>query len=176
MSKSGCGSSSPSRIIYQCLTANYMDLLAPGTTLTILDEDDETILRGYHAPIGSYRLACSERGKPDTVFRDLTYSACGSWCGSSARRIAASACSDVRRRTSYDQPVDVVHVIEPNEDHARAAAAAAEEVPLLLVRESGRQRRAARPPATDQRPAASSTSSCGRAGSPSSARSRRGGW
>jgi hypothetical protein len=33
----------------------------PGTTLTLIDEDEETILRGYHAPLGSYSLSCSER-------------------------------------------------------------------------------------------------------------------
>lgn len=102
--------------IYQCLTMAYMDLLAYGTTLFVIDEDDETILRGYHAPIGSYRLACSERGRPDTAFRDLTFS---------VRQLilkfgpenASDRVRNLFKEGQYDQPIDVTHVVEPNDDH-----------------------------------------------------------
>lgn len=102
--------------LYQALAAFYYDLLAYGTALIIIDEDEETILRVYHVPAGSYRLACSEKGRPDTVFRDLTFAV-----RQLVQKFHYENCSE-RVQKLYDQgqfdvPIDVVHVIEPNEDY-----------------------------------------------------------
>jgi predicted small integral membrane protein len=102
--------------LYQALAAFYFDLLAFGTALIIIDEDDESVLRAYHVPIGSYRLASSARGRPDTVFRDLTFSV-----RQCVQKFGADKCSERVKRLydqkEFDQPVDVTHVIEPNEDY-----------------------------------------------------------
>ena len=58
--------------IYQCLDNVLGDLGSFGTSVLYVEDDLETVIRGYVFPIGSYVLANSARLKPDTIMRELT--------------------------------------------------------------------------------------------------------
>ena len=123
--------------LYQCLVAAYFDLLAFGVTLVLLDEDDETVMRGYHAPVGSYVLACSKRGRVDTAMRDVvltvrqlvnkfgvkTKGGLADWS------VFTDRVKNLYDKGDYDERIEVCHVFEPNENY-RPGRLTAKEKPF----------------------------------------------
>lgn len=112
--------------IYKLLPQLYADLAGPGTCVGFLEEDDETVIRGIHAPVGSYRLACDNRGEVDTVFHRFAYTVAQivqAFCMKPGSRAVVDAealakkCS-IRVQTAwkekkFDDWVTLLHVVEP---------------------------------------------------------------
>lgn len=101
--------------IYKCLHAVYSDLSTPGTAALHIDEDDETVLRGYVFPIGSYCLDANEKLDVDTMYRETTLSV-----RQMVRKFGLKACGmsvqDAYREGRLDERIEVLHVIQPNEN------------------------------------------------------------
>lgn len=111
------------RTLYAFATSNFYDVIAPyfldlvvfGTAPMILDEDDTDVIRGYLVPVGSYALQAGPRGQIDTLYREgrLTVAQV-------VERFGTAGCSnrvrDAYDRSKYDDPVDILHVIEPNRE------------------------------------------------------------
>jgi len=57
--------------IYTVLSQTYGDLGLFGTHAFALLDDDETVIRAYPYPVGSYMLATSDRGVVDTCIREF---------------------------------------------------------------------------------------------------------
>lgn len=74
----------------------------------------DSVLRFEEAPIGSYYLATSSRGYVDTIYRELRMTA-----RQLVQKFGLGAVSvqvkNLYERGDGEAPVDVVHVIEPNE-------------------------------------------------------------
>lgn len=98
---------------YNALAVIYSDLVVAGTSVTIVEEDLEDVIRLYVLPLGQYCLANGSRLKVDTLYRDL-----GMTVAQIVDQFGLQACSprvqELYRRGVYDDWVDVVHIIEPN--------------------------------------------------------------
>lgn len=109
--------------LYKCLPICYEDLGSFGVAAMLVDRDYEDVIRCYPLPVGTYCLASSGRGSIDTMFRELRLTVAqvvGRWGDGSASARVREAWRDGR----YDDPVDILHVIEPNRDHDPSRAEA----------------------------------------------------
>jgi hypothetical protein len=99
--------------LYNCLHTLYAELGTFGTGALMVDEDEDTIVRGYLLTVGEYWLASSKRLRVDTLYRS-------SWW--SVRQIVAKFGKENVSggiRSLYDagrldQEYEIVHAIEPN--------------------------------------------------------------
>lgn len=95
---------------YNPLTEAYGDLGVFGTAVTIIDADDENIMRGYPIPCGQYCLALDEYGRPDTLRRKFTMSA-----KQVVGKFRPERISERTHRLAKDKPyerIEVVHWLE----------------------------------------------------------------
>jgi hypothetical protein len=101
--------------LYQALPVAYEDLGVFSTTAFEVVEDEQTTIRCYPAPIGSYWLGISARGVIDTFVREfqMTYRQLVDRFGEEncSERVKAGA------KEQKDTWVDVIHFVEPNPDH-----------------------------------------------------------
>ncbi len=99
--------------LYTCLQSLYGDLGDFGTSAIFVDEDDRTIVRGYHLPIGSYALATGPSARVDTLYREVSMPV-----GALVRRFGLNAVSEPvkekYRRGDRESWVDVIHAVEMN--------------------------------------------------------------
>lgn len=102
--------------LYNCLQHTYGDLGDFGTAGLHIDEDVETLLRGYVYPIGSYCIANDDRLAVDTVYRET-----GMTVRQLVKKFGLERCSnsvkDAYRNKRFDEYFDVVHAIQPNEGY-----------------------------------------------------------
>lgn len=100
---------------YYVFPTTYRDLGLYGTSAFSLLPDWQELMRAYPFPVGSYVLACSERGDVDTCIREYTYTA-----RQMIRKFGCNACSmpvrDAFDKGNYDTAFEVVHVITPREE------------------------------------------------------------
>ena len=61
--------------IYTTFPMVYRDQGCYGTSAYQFLEDDETLLRTYHFPVGSYMLATDDRGRVDVAYREFEMTA-----------------------------------------------------------------------------------------------------
>jgi hypothetical protein len=101
--------------IYNALPLQYVDLSCFGTAPAIIDEDEEDVLRAYVIPVASYCLANSSRLRVDTMVREPQMTV-----AQVVERFGLENCSQTVKnlysRGSYDEWIEVVHVIEPNRE------------------------------------------------------------
>lgn len=100
--------------IYNALSgAVYPDISTFGSTCTLLEEDDEDVLRAYPIAVGLFYLAASERGTIDTIMYEERLTV-----AQVVERFGLGAVSlDVKRMYDggqYNKPVDILRCIEPN--------------------------------------------------------------
>lgn len=102
--------------IYQCLGNVYGDEATFGTAALHVEEDPESVIRGYVLPIGSYSLDNSSRLTIDTCFHEerLTVK-------KMAEQFGLENCSrfvnNEHKANRLGTEVDVVHAIYPNPDY-----------------------------------------------------------
>lgn len=101
--------------LYNALPTAYAELGAYGTSAILMLEDDEDVLRFYPLTAGSYWIAQSSRLDVDTLYRELRFTVrqCVQEFGIEA---VSAGVADAFRRGSYEQHVDVIHAIEPNDE------------------------------------------------------------
>lgn len=108
--------------IYNALHTVYSDLSIFATAVMLVEEDNEDPFRAYTIPIGEYCLAQSDRGVIDTLYHETTMTV-----RQVVRKFGIESCSrgvqDAYKRRQYDQPVEVLHVIEPRDDYDASKAA-----------------------------------------------------
>lgn len=107
---------------YKMLPGIYRDIGGFGTAAGLLLEDAQDVLRGYGFPLGSYVLATSNRSVVDTLIREYTMTVrqlvmeFGDPQASPANRWApfSQTVRNAWDQGSYEQLIEVVHVVTPN--------------------------------------------------------------
>lgn len=98
--------------IYQVLPQFYDDLGGFATGVFVLLEDDDSVIRGYHCPVGSYWLGTSHRGVVDTYAREFRMTA-----RQMVAKFGKEQCSSPVQ-TAADRSDDswfpLTHLVEPN--------------------------------------------------------------
>jgi hypothetical protein len=102
--------------IYNVLHGTYQGLGGFGTHTFLLEEDVKTVLRAYPQPLGEYALAQDERGEVDTLYRVRRFAV-----RQAVRKFGLENVStrvkDLYGRCEYDEPLEVLHVVEPREEY-----------------------------------------------------------
>jgi hypothetical protein len=109
--------------LYNALPTAYAELGAYGTSGILMLEDDEDVLRFYPQTVGSYWVAQSSRLDVDTLYRELRFTVrqCVQEFGIDAVSVGVR---EAFRRGNYEQKVDVIHAIEPNDERLLGALGA----------------------------------------------------
>jgi len=102
--------------IYTTLPGTYADLGDFATNAFALMEDDKDVIRCYPAPIGSYCLGLSDRGTVDTFYREYQMTAAQMVQRFGEANVSARV-KDAFNGKGRDLWFDVVHVVEPNDEH-----------------------------------------------------------
>lgn len=104
--------------VNRALHSVYMDLGLYGTAPSVLEEDAREGMRMYTIPIGQYALGVSDRGEVNALYRESQWSV-----SQLVQRFGLKACSNRVRtaydRGRYDEPITVLHIIEPREQYDR---------------------------------------------------------
>lgn len=102
--------------VYQLFHSIYSCIGDAGTAAGLIEEDEQTILRGYFFPIGSYCLATNDTLRVDTLYRETTLSV-----GQLVSKFGLEKCSSTVKalyeNKKLDERVQVVHLIQPNEKY-----------------------------------------------------------
>lgn len=111
--------------LYNVLPVLYGDMgVFGGGAIGVFDDDDD-LLRCYSYPIGSYWLACNHRGVVDTFiykyqqtvrqlvtkFGDPRASEANKW------KPFSVTVRNLFERGDYEEPINVVHVVQPNAEY-----------------------------------------------------------
>ena len=101
--------------LYNALPTAYRELGLFGTAAVLMLEDDDDTLRFYPLTVGSYWIAQSSRLDVDTLYRELRFTVrqCVQEFGIENVSVGVA---DAFRRGNYEQHVDVIHAIEPNDE------------------------------------------------------------
>lgn len=100
---------------YNCMATIFADLVVFGTSVCLIYEDYEDIIRGYNPCAGEYYLALNDRYMVDTVYREftMTIKALGEWFGENNLPEDSKVAFKARQGESMRE-VAVCHAIEPN--------------------------------------------------------------
>lgn len=111
--------------VYNKLPIVYGDMATFGTGAMATMEDDETFLRCYDFPVGSYYIANDERLQVRVFAREFRltvrqlvkrYGRVGA-NGQPDWSIFSTAVRNAWDRSNYEQWIDVVHVVDPNPEY-----------------------------------------------------------
>lgn len=101
--------------LYTTLPNSYSNLGGYGSDCFDLEEDDESVVRCYSWPIGSYYLASDHRLSVDTAYREFQMT-----CVQLVRKFGldnvSPGCRDCYGRGNYTAWFTVYHALEPNPD------------------------------------------------------------
>ncbi len=100
---------------YRAMPLMYRDLGGFATHATAILEDDEDGIRCYQFPVGSYCLGLNERGKVDTLYRELEMTV-RQLVDMFGRDYCSATVVGQYDRCQYDQWIKVIHLIEPNDE------------------------------------------------------------
>ncbi len=103
--------------LYQALPITYEELGTFSTSAFFLMEDDETVIRAYPSPIGSYCIGTSHRGQVDTFVREFQMTQRQLVQQFGEKNVSSRVAMAVKDGRSEDAWVDVVHFVEPNPDY-----------------------------------------------------------
>ena len=110
--------------LYQALPQVYAHEGVFGTGCMLVSEDTEDLFRCYVQPIGSYAIGLDSRLIANTFTREFRWTArqvverfVRQADGSMQWGRASIAVKNAWDAGRHDQPVDILHVIEPNPDH-----------------------------------------------------------
>ncbi len=95
------------------------DVVGPATGAVVIEEDDDTIARCTHVPIGQYRVAADSRGEVNVFCRVYTYTA-----AQMAEEFGPENCSitvraALRSQRTQSSKFTVMQLIEPRADIER---------------------------------------------------------
>lgn len=101
--------------LYNALPTLYGELGVFGTGAMLALEDQDDVVRFYPMTVGRYWLATSAKGEVDTMYREIPYT---------VRQLVqefgfanvSSGCQAAFERGEYENTVDVIHAIEPNDE------------------------------------------------------------
>lgn len=106
--------------VYDRLKSNYGTMGIYGTGGFFLDGDDEDLIRAFDFPAGTFRMAVSYSNRPDTMFRDVSFTTINMIKKFGAR------CPDIVKmaydRGDYYTRYPLIHVTEPNDQYTPASA------------------------------------------------------
>lgn len=103
--------------IYTTFPMVYRDQGCYGTTAYLLMEDEESMFRSYHWPIGSFMLAQNEKQRINTGYREFEMTA-----RNMVREFGKENCSNTVRKLA-DQPagketwIPIGHAVEENDEY-----------------------------------------------------------
>jgi hypothetical protein len=103
--------------IYQALPTLYEEVGTFSVSAFALMEDEDTVIRAYPAPIGSYCLGVSHRGAVDTFVREFQMTQRQLVAKFGKENCSTRVQQGMADNRSQDVWVDVVHVVEPNPEH-----------------------------------------------------------
>ena len=101
--------------LYQVLPQAYEELGCFGTTAFLALDDDESVVRFYQCPIGSYYLSTNHRGAIDTFAREFQMTA-RQMVDKFGEETVSKSVKNASKNTE-DAWFSVTHFIEPNPDH-----------------------------------------------------------
>lgn len=97
---------------YRSLHTIYEELGLFGTAADIVLPDFENVIHHYPLTVGEYSLAVNHKGQVDTLCREFQMTT-GQMVSQFGIEKVSRAVADLFRKGTYDQWVDVVHMIEP---------------------------------------------------------------
>lgn len=97
---------------YRSLHTIYEELGLFGTAADIVLPDFENVIHHYPLTVGEYSLAVNHKGQVDTLCREFQMTT-GQMVSQFGIENVSRAVADLFRKGTYDQWVDVVHMIEP---------------------------------------------------------------
>ena len=109
--------------LYTTLPITYTDLGVFGTHAFAVLEDDESVIRCFPFPIGSYCIGTNHRGVVDTCYREFQMSRKQLVEQFGIENVSPQVRAAYDLRTGVDAWVEVVHAVEPNPDHDERKAA-----------------------------------------------------
>jgi len=103
--------------LYTTLPITYTDLGVFGTHAFAVLEDDQSVIRCFPFPIGSYCIGTNHRGVVDTCYREFQMSRKQLVEQFGIENVSPQVRQAYDLRQGVDAWVDVVHAVEPNPDH-----------------------------------------------------------
>jgi len=99
---------------YNVMPQIYGAAAGHGTAALAILEDDETVIRCFPFPVGSFLIALSDKLRCDTLYREfpMTVRQCVQQFGLDN---VSQTIKTLWDRGSWEQPVEIVHAIEPNQ-------------------------------------------------------------
>jgi hypothetical protein len=109
--------------LYNMLPILYTDLALFGTAAMLIEEDAEDVIRCTVFPIGSYRISCDAKGRVTTFIREFRMTvrqlvekfAERDRAGNISWANFSPTVKEAWEKGSYEQWIEVVHFIGPNE-------------------------------------------------------------
>lgn len=106
--------------LYDRLKSNYAILGTYGTSCLGVDEDEESVLRGYDFPLGSFMLATSATGRCNVMYRDISFTS-EQMYEKFAKEVGIKnlpvSVQNAYDNGNYDYLYPLCHIIEPNRNH-----------------------------------------------------------
>jgi Bacteriophage head to tail connecting protein len=97
---------------YRAFRNGYGQLGAYGTAANVVVDNFDSVLHNYPLPWGSYALGLNHLGSVDTIYRVMSKTA-EQLVGEFGRENCSTRVQNMFDGHKYDQPVDVLHAIEP---------------------------------------------------------------
>lgn len=102
--------------LYTTLPMTYGNLGGYGTDCFTLDEDDESVVRCYNWPVGSYYLAADDRGAICSGYREFQQTSLQLVRKFGLNNVS-QAVRDAYNRSDYTSWFSITHALEPNPDY-----------------------------------------------------------
>lgn len=100
---------------YNVMPQLYGSTGGHGTAAMAILEDHETVIRCFPFPVGTFMIALNDRLKCDTLYRQFPMTVRQVVMAFGLDNVSQTVRS-MWDRGSYEQPVEIVHAIEPNRD------------------------------------------------------------
>lgn len=101
--------------IYDSLPQVYLEDGVFGTGCMGLFEDFDDVVRAYPFTVGEYCLGMDHRGRNDTLYREFKMTI-GQAVKKFGRNNLSMSARNIYDRGSYDQTIEITHLVEPNDD------------------------------------------------------------
>jgi len=102
--------------LYTTLPTTYSNQGGYGTDCFSMEEDDESVIRFYPWPIGSYMIAADHRLSIDTAYREFQMTAI-QMVRKFGEKVVSQRVRDAYNRSDYQTWFTVLHALEPNPDY-----------------------------------------------------------
>lgn len=101
---------------YNCLPNCYLQMGVFGISVMSIEKDFENVIYCKVLPIGSYKIAKDHRGVVDTLYRCYMETV-GNLVDKFGMDNVSDAVKNAYNNENYEQPVEIVHAVEPNQDY-----------------------------------------------------------